>query len=155
MQVTFVENPLSKIKIFFERNWALVTHSNFQILISLKPLIFIIWYNWIHCLKCLKSTALDLIDMGIIKSEFVAKTQLLYNIDYQYISWFRQSVQGFYYESKIEIMNNSTLKWYYVRVELENLERIVERNSRISFFVGVYVYINVDLHQEIENKVRI
>ena len=39
---------------------------------------FIIWSNTSHCLKCQRSTALEFKDIEIIKSEFVAKTQSLW-----------------------------------------------------------------------------
>ena len=46
-----------------------------------KPLTFqtfIIWSNRSHSLKCQRSTTLDSKDIGIRKSEFVAKTQFLW-----------------------------------------------------------------------------
>ena len=71
------------IIILIQRNWVFATNSNFLILLSLQPLIFqtyVISWNRIYSLKYLRYTTLGSEDIGISKSEFVAKTQFL--------SWF-------------------------------------------------------------------
>ena len=87
------------IWIFVLRNWVFATNSNFLILISVQPdgfptLIFqteIFWPNRIESLKYLRATTLGCKDIGIRKSEFVAKTQFLliriYHLLIEKYSW--------------------------------------------------------------------
>ena len=74
------------MQLGLERSWA--TNSDFLIPLSFEPYVVNLWYfklvifdyNSSHSLKCQLSTTLVCKDIGIRKSEFVTKTQFLYDI---------------------------------------------------------------------------
>ena len=73
-----------------------------------KPLIFqtyIIWSIRINRLKCLRSKTFGCKDVGIINSEFVGKTQFLWNNNYCYtrivFHLFEPSLSTFIYLSQL------------------------------------------------------
>ena len=75
-----------------------------------KPLIFqtyLFWSNKSHSLKFQRFTTLESKDIGIRKSEFVAKSQFLWDFS---VAQFVQELQHFYF------LNNQIIrfdKWYF------------------------------------------
>ena len=71
-----------------DENWVFSTNANFIIPKSQQPddaipfifKTYIVWSARIHSLKYLASTTFGFKEMGILKSEFVAKTQFLYPV---------------------------------------------------------------------------
>ena len=74
------------VNFLLQRNWVFATNSNFQVPISLQSDSVNLWYlklrlfNLIHNLKYLRSAIFGSKDIGIRKSEFVAKTQFLWKL---------------------------------------------------------------------------
>ena len=71
-----------RFKSKIEKELSFCTNLNFQIPVTLNPVIFqtlLSWSNIIYSLKYLRSTTLGCKDIGVRNSEFATKTQFLYN----------------------------------------------------------------------------
>ena len=110
-------------KINGNRNWVFATNPNFLI-----PII--ITSNIIHSLKYLRSTTLGCKYIGIRKSEFVAKTQFLFNIKNTSCKQITRMSR-----KRRDIIDSRTSLWGYMWIKRVNIaiQRIFKSSRQLLY----------------------
>ena len=138
-----------------------------------KPLIFqtyIFWSNKSHSFKFQRFTTLESKDIGIRKSEFVAKSQFLYTIyiNNPILSWVPDFNSSFYpnflHDGMISVFNFAVCKICILNSptrSVPNLQFNVERTCIVGEVDGLLVdkllpllqpHISMILHQKLEGR---